>query len=86
MRCAAAELGPAGISVHALSPGLRQLRAAPGIAAFDDLLDAAAQRAPTHHLARIGDLGACWACPASRLARNVSGIVHPIDGGSSIAA
>ena len=86
VRCAAAELGPAGISVHALSPGLRQIRAASGITAFDELLDAAAQRAPTHHVASIEDLGACWACPASREARNVTGIVHPIDGGSSIAA
>jgi len=86
VRYAAAELGPAGISVHALSPGPLQTRAASGIAAFDELLDAAAQRAPTHHLASIEDVGACCAYLASREARNVTGVVHPIDGGYSIVA
>ncbi|MEM6486744.1 MAG: enoyl-ACP reductase FabI [Pseudomonadota bacterium] len=84
VRYAAAELGPKGISVHALSPGPLRTRAASGIAEFDELLDAAAERAPTHHLATIEDVGAYCAFLASREAFNVTGGVHPIDGGYSI--
>ncbi|MEM6678796.1 MAG: enoyl-ACP reductase FabI [Pseudomonadota bacterium] len=83
-RYAAAELGPKGISVHALSPGPLKTRAASGIASFDELLDAAAQRAPTHQLATIEDIGAYAAFLASREASNVTGGVHPIDGGYGI--
>jgi len=84
VRYAAAELGPQGISVHALSPGPLRTRAASGIAEFDALLDDAAARAPTHHLATIEDVGAYAAFLASREAANVTGGVHPIDGGYSI--
>lgn len=86
VRYAAAELGPKGISVHALSPGPLATRAASGIAEFDELLDAAASRAPTHHLATIEDVGAYCAFLASREAANVTGGVHPVDGGYSIVA
>lgn len=84
VRYAAAELGPKGISVHALSPGPLQTRAASGIESFDEILNAAACRAPTHHLATIEDVGAYAAFLASREAANVTGAVHPIDGGYSI--
>ena len=84
VRYAAAELGPRGISVHALSPGPLKTRAASGIAEFDELLEAAAARAPTHHLATIEDVGAYCAFLASREASNVTGGVHLIDGGYGI--
>lgn len=84
VRYAAVELGPKGISVHALSPGPLKTRAASGIAAFDELLDAAADRAPTHQLATIEDVGAYCAFLASREAANVTGAVHLIDGGYGI--
>jgi len=83
-RYVAAELGPKGISVHALSPGPLRTRAASGIAEFDELLEEAADRAPTHHLASIEDVGAYAAFLASRDAFNVTGGVHHIDGGYSI--
>ncbi len=86
VRYVAAELGPRGISVHALSPGPLRTRAASGIDAFDELLDEAARRAPTHMLASIEDVGAYAAFLASREAANVTGGVHPIDGGYSITA
>ena len=86
VRYAAAELGPKGISVHALSPGPLKTRAASGIAEFDELLEAAAARAPTHHLATIEDVGAYCAFLASREAANVTGGVHLIDGGYGIVA
>ncbi|MDI4656030.1 enoyl-ACP reductase FabI [Xanthobacter autotrophicus] len=84
VRYAAAELGEKRISVHALSPGPLKTRAASGIGHFDDLLAAAAERAPTHLLASIEDVGAFAAFLASREAANVTGGVHQIDGGYSI--
>ena len=84
VRYAAAELGPKGVSVHALSPGPLKTRAASGIAEFDALLNEAAERAPTHHLATIEDVGAYAAFLASQEAWNVTGGVHAIDGGYSI--
>ncbi|WP_434052860.1 MAG: enoyl-ACP reductase FabI [Roseibium sp.] len=83
-RYAAAEMGPKGVSVHALSPGPLRTRAASGIAEFDELLNDAAERAPTHHLATIDDVGAYAAFLASREAFNVTGGIHFIDGGYSI--
>ncbi len=85
-RYAAAELGPKGIRVHALSPGPLATRAASGIDHFDDLLAEAARRAPTHQLATIADVGAMAAFLASDAARNLTGGVHDIDGGYSITA
>ncbi|WBU54201.1 enoyl-ACP reductase FabI [Paracoccus sp. SCSIO 75233] len=86
VRYASAELGPKGISVHALSPGPLATRAASGIAHFDELLNNAASRAPTHQLATIEDVGAVAAFLASREAKNLTGGVHAIDGGYSITA
>lgn len=83
-RYAAAEMGARGISVHALSPGPLKTRAASGIAEFDALLNDASERAPTHQLATIDDVGAYAAFLASREAFNVTGGVHFIDGGYSI--
>ncbi|MFG1393611.1 enoyl-ACP reductase FabI [Xanthobacter agilis] len=84
VRYAAAELGEKRISIHALSPGPLKTRAASGIAEFDELLELAAERAPTHLLATIEDVGAYAAFLASREAANVTGGVHLIDGGYSI--
>lgn len=83
-RYMAAELGPSGITVHALSPGPLMTRAASGIGHFDEMLNAAAERAPTHQLATIEDVGAYAAFLASQEAGNVTGGVHHIDGGYHI--
>lgn len=83
-RYAAAELGEKKISVHALSPGPLATRAASGIDHFDELMQAAADRAPTHTLATIDDVGAMAAFLASDAANNLTGGVHLIDGGYSI--
>jgi enoyl-[acyl-carrier protein] reductase I len=86
VRYAAAELGEKGIRVHALSPGPLKTRAASGIDHFDELLENASARAPTHQLASIADVGAMAAFLASPEARNLTGGVHDIDGGFSITA
>ncbi len=83
-RYMAAELGPKGIRVHALSPGPLKTRAASGIGHFDELLNAAAARAPTHQLASIDDVGAYAAFLTSTEAANVTGGIHYIDGGYHI--
>lgn len=83
-RYVAAELGPKGISVHALSPGPLKTRAASGIAHFDELLAEAADRAPMHQLASIEEVGAYAAFLASNEASHVTGGIHMIDGGYHI--
>lgn len=84
VRYAAAELGPKGITVNALSPGPIATRAASGIDRFDELLGAAAAHAPTRRLATIEDVGAFAAFLAGPGARSVTGGVHPIDGGEGV--
>ena len=82
----ATELGAKGIRVHALSPGPLKTRAASGIDHFDELMRAAADRAPTHQLATIEDVGAYATFLASPGAKNVTGTVPVIDGGYHITA
>lgn len=86
VRYAAAELGEKGIRVHALSPGPMATRAASGIDHFDEMMETAAGRAPTHQLSTIEDVGAMAAFLAAPEARNLTGGVYDIDGGYSITA
>ncbi len=80
----AAELGPQGIRVHALSPGPLKTRAASGIARFDELLEQAAERAPRHQLADISDVGATAAFLVSDRARSLTGNITYVDCGYHI--
>lgn len=86
VRYAAAELGGKGITVHALSPGPLATRAASGIDQFDALMADAIERAPTHRLVTIEEVGAFAAFLCSDRARGVTGGVHEIDGGYSITS
>lgn len=80
-RYMAAELGPKGIRVNALSPGPIATRAASGIAHFDALIDEARERAPQQRLVTLEEVGAMAACLVSGFARSVTGNVAYIDGG-----
>jgi enoyl-[acyl-carrier protein] reductase I len=86
MRYIAAELGPKAIRVHTISPGPIRTRAASGIENFDRLLEAAAARAPEHHLIDIEDVGALAAFLVSDAAKHITGTVIPVDGGAHLLA
>ena len=83
-RYLAAELGPEGIRVHAISPGPLKTRAASGIAQFDELLDRAASRAPARRLVTIEDVGFAVAGLATDAAKLITGDTIYIDGGYHI--
>jgi enoyl-[acyl-carrier protein] reductase I len=86
VRYAAAELGPKGIRVHAISPGPLKTRAASGLKDFDVLLTEAAQRAPLGELVDIMDVGFTCAFLATPYARRLSGATLYVDGGANIMA
>jgi enoyl-[acyl-carrier protein] reductase I len=81
VRYIAAELGPKGIRVHAISPGPLATRAASGIPEFDALLDKARSKAPTRSLVSIDDVGVATAFLAHDAARLITGDTLYIDGG-----
>ena len=56
VRYMAVELGPKGIRVHAVSPGPILTRAASGIAAFDELMGHAANKAPLGRLVKLEEI------------------------------
>jgi enoyl-[acyl-carrier protein] reductase I len=84
VRYIAAELGPKGIRVHAISPGPLQTRAASGIPEFDALLDQAKAKAPAHRLVNIDDVGVATAMLAHDAAKLITGDTVFIDGGYHI--
>lgn len=84
VRYVAAELGPKGIRVHAISPGPLATRAASGIPEFDELLSKAAVKAPSRALVDIDDVGMACAFLAHDAARRMTGQVLYIDGGYNV--
>src|ERR1043166_2342076 len=84
VRYMAAELGPKGIRVHAISPGPLATRAASGIPEFDQLLDKAKSKAPTRSLVSIDDVGVATAFLAHDAARLITGETLYVDGGYHI--
>jgi enoyl-[acyl-carrier protein] reductase I len=84
VRYMAAELGPKGIRVHAISPGPLATRAASGIPEFDKLLDQAKAKAPARSLVSIDDVGIATAFLAHDAARLITGETLYIDGGYHI--
>ena len=84
VRYMAAELGPKGIRVHAISPGPLATRAASGIPEFDELLDKAKAKAPARSLVSIDDVGIATAFLAHDAARLITGETLYVDGGYHI--
>lgn len=81
VRYIAAEVGPKGIRVHAISPGPLATRAASGIPEFDELLHKAQEKAPARSLVGIMDVGLTTAFLAHDAARLITGDTLYIDGG-----
>jgi enoyl-[acyl-carrier protein] reductase I len=84
VRYMAAELGPKGIRVHAISPGPLATRAASGIPEFDALLEKAKTKAPAGSLVSIDDVGIATAFLAHDAARLITGETLYVDGGYHI--
>jgi enoyl-[acyl-carrier protein] reductase I len=84
VRYLAAELGPKGIRVHAISPGPLATRAASGIPDFDALMARVAERAPARRLVTIEEVGAACVFLASSYAGAMTGDTIYIDGGYHI--
>ena len=84
VRYMAAELGPKGIRVHAISPGPLATRAASGIPEFDALLEKAKAKAPARSLVSIDDVGVATAFLAHDHAKLLTGETLYIDGGYHI--
>jgi enoyl-[acyl-carrier protein] reductase I len=83
-RYLAAELGPKGIRVHAISPGPLKTRAASGISEFDKLLQKAQAKAPSRSLVSIDDVGVTVAVLAMNGAKLITGETLYVDGGYHI--
>ncbi|MEZ5785469.1 MAG: enoyl-ACP reductase FabI [Xanthobacteraceae bacterium] len=84
VRYIAAELGPKGIRVHAISPGPLATRAASGIPEFDALLEKAQGKAPARKLVGIDDVGLAVAFLAHDAAKLITGDTLYVDGGYHI--
>jgi len=84
VRYMATDLGAQGIRVYALSPGPLKTRAASGIDRFDELMEAAAQRAPIHALVTLEQIGNLAAFLASDDAAGMTGNVVYIDNGYNV--
>lgn len=76
--------GLEGIRVHPISPGPIATRAPSGIAHFDELMQAAADRAPVRMLSSIEDVGVATAFLAADDAKLITGDVMYVDGGYHI--
>jgi enoyl-[acyl-carrier protein] reductase I len=83
-RYLAAELGPCGIRVNAVSPGPLATRAASGIANFDALLADAVRRAPLRRLVELTEVGALCTFLASDAAMAITGNTLYVDAGFHI--
>jgi enoyl-[acyl-carrier protein] reductase I len=83
-RYLAAELGPKGIRVHAISPGPVKTRAASGIEHFDDLMANVAARAPSRSLVSPEDVGITTAILATAAGRMLTGTTTYVDGGYNV--
>lgn len=84
-RYLAFDLGVKNIRVNTLSPGPIMTRAASGLANFQELINDAVQRAPLHRSVNVQDVGKLAVFLVSDAALNITGVVHFIDAGYSIA-
>jgi enoyl-[acyl-carrier protein] reductase I len=81
VRYMAMELGPAGIRVHAVSPGPILTRAASGIADFDALMDSAIRKSPLGRLVTLEEIAGLTTFLCSDAASGMTGQTLYVDAG-----
>ncbi len=81
VRYMAAELGPHGVRVFAVSPGPLKTRAASGISHFDELVQMAQERAPAQRLVDIAEVGRVVAFLVGGASSGMTGDTIYVDGG-----
>jgi enoyl-[acyl-carrier protein] reductase I len=86
VRYLAADLGPRGIRVNAVSPGPIPTRAASGIPGFDELAADARDRAPMQRAITLEDVGTLSAFLVSDAAQSITGSTLYVDNGFHILA
>jgi len=86
VRYMAAELGPKGIRVHALSPGPLKTRAASGIDRFDEMQERARSRTPEQRLVSIEDVGNLATFLVGDGAAALTGNIEYVDAGYHIVS
>ena len=84
VRYLAADLGPKGIRVNAVSPGPIRTRASRGIKDFNGLLKLATERNPSGETVDIEEVGALAAFLISNAAKSITGNTEYIDAGYHI--
>ena len=86
VRYMAAECGPAGIRVHAVSPGPIPTRAASALQGFDRLLADAAQRSPLGRLVSLEEIASLTTFLCSDESSGMTGQTIYVDAGFNIVA
>ena len=84
VRYLAADLGPDGVRVNAISAGPIKTLAARGITGFSDMLGLAAERAPLRRNVEAGEVGQAAVFLASDAARGITGEILYVDAGYNI--
>ena len=84
VRYMAAELGPDGHRVHAISPGPVPTRAASGLQDFDQLMQKAVERSPLRRLVSLQEIGNLAVFLASDASSGMTGQTLYVDGGYHI--
>jgi enoyl-[acyl-carrier protein] reductase I len=84
VRYLAADFGPRGVRVNAISAGPIKTLAAAGVAGFRDMLHYAEERAPLRRNMTLEDIGRAAVFLASDLSAGMTGEVLYVDGGYNI--
>jgi enoyl-[acyl-carrier protein] reductase I len=86
VRYLAADLGPQGIRVNAVSAGPIRTLASSGIGNFSDMLEIGRARSPLRRNVDAAEVGDATAFLLSDLSRGMTGCVLFVDGGFHITA
>lgn len=84
VRYLAADLGPRGIRVNAISAGPIRTLSAAGVGGFSDILDHIASRTPLRRNIDADEVGDACAFLASRMSRGITGTTLYVDAGYNI--